>query len=200
MTVSNASHRYRRNRRRLLCTGLWTLGIFSMMAAGGYAFDRPSPAGPVRALRVGALAHDVDGLWSGESKEKGPDLCAEVIFNRSLFHLFSATAYPNAGVSINTRGDTSKVYAGFLLQWEPKTAFFFSTGLGLALHDGQLDTTSAGQKALGSRVLFRIPIEIGYAVNHHHRILLAFDHVSNGGLASPNEGMDTLGLVYEYRY
>ena len=170
MTVSNASHRYRRIRRRLLCTGVWTLGIFSMMAAGGYAFDRPLPAGPVRALRVGTLAHDVDGLWSGESKEKGPDLCAEVIFNRSLFHLFSATAYPNAGVSINTRGDTSKVYAGFLLQWEPKSAFFFSTGLGLALHDGQLDTTSASQKALGSRVLFRIPIEIGYAVNRHHRI------------------------------
>ena len=200
MIVTVASHRCRRNRHRLLKTGLWTWVIVSMMAACGYAFERPSPAGPVRALRVGMLAHDVDGLWSGESKEKGPDLCAEVIFNRSLFDLFSATAYPNAGVSINTRGDTSKVYAGFLLQWEPKSAFFFSTGLGLALHDGQLDTTSANQKALGSRVLFRIPIEIGYAVNHHHRIILAFDHVSNAGLASPNEGMDTLGLVYEYRY
>jgi hypothetical protein len=171
-----------------------------MMAAGAYAFDQPSPTGPVRAFRVGMLAHDVDGLWSGESKEKGPDLCAEVIFNRSLFHLLSATAYPNAGASFNTRGDTSKVYGGFLLQWEPESVFFFSTGLGLALHNGQLDTNSANQKALGSRVLFRIPIEIGYTVNHHHRIILAFDHVSNAGLASPNEGMDTLGLVYEYRY
>jgi len=200
MIVSNPSPRCRRNRRRFLCTGLWTLGIFSMMAACGYAFDHPSPAGLVRAFRVGTLAHDVDGLWSGESKEKGPDLCAEVIFNRLLFHLFSATAYPNAGASINTRGDTSKVYGGFLLQWEPDSAFFFSTGFGLALHDGQLDTDSADRKALGSRVLFRIPIEIGYAVDHHHRIILAFDHVSNAGLASPNEGMDTLGLVYEYRF
>ena len=99
-----------------------------MMAAGGYAFDRPSPAGTVRALRVGTLAHDVDGLWSGESKEKGPDFCAEVIFNRPLFHLLSATAYPSVGASLNARGDTSKIYGGFLLQWETASDFFFSTG------------------------------------------------------------------------
>jgi hypothetical protein len=171
-----------------------------MMAAGGYAFERPSPAGPVRALRVGILAHDVDGLWSGESKENGPDLSAELIINRPLFRLFSATAYPNAGASLNTRGDTSMAYGGFLLQWEPDSPFFVSTGLGLALHDGERDRDPADRKALGSRVLFRIPIEIGYAVDHHHRIVLSFAHASNAGLASPNEGMDTLGIVYEYRY
>jgi lipid A 3-O-deacylase len=171
-----------------------------VMAAGGYAFDQSSPDGPVREVRVGLGAHDVDGLWSGESKEKGPDLCAEVIFNRALFHLLSAPAYPSLGVSLNTRGDTSKVYGGFLLQWESSSAFFFSAGLGLALHDGECDTDSADRKSLGSRVLFRIPIEIGYAVNRQHRIILAFDHISNAYLASPNEGMDTLGLVYGYRF
>jgi hypothetical protein len=104
------------------------------------------------------------------------------------------------GASLNTRGDTSKIYGGFLLQWEPDSAFFFSTGLDLALHDGRLDTDSADRKSLGSRVLFRIPIEIGYALNRRHRIILAFDHISNAYLASPNEGMDTLGLVYGYRF
>jgi hypothetical protein len=179
---------------------MWTWVIFSMMATEGYAFEQQPPAGPVKALRVGMLAHDVDGLWSGESKEKGPDICAEMIISRPLFYLLSATAYPNAGVSLNTRGDTSAVYGGFLLQWEPDSAFFFSTGLGLALHDGRRDRDSVDRKALGSRVLFRIPIEIGYAVDHHHRIILAFAHASNAGLASPNEGMDTLGIAYEYRY
>ena len=200
MIVTHASHRHCRNRRRLLCTGLWTWVIFSMMATGGYAFERPSPAGPIRGLRVGMLAHDVDGLWSGESKEKGPDLCVEVIINRPLLRLLSATAYPNAGASLNTRGDTSMVYGGFLLQWEPNPSFLFSAGLGLALHDGKQDTDSTNRKSLGSRVLFRIPIEIGYAFVQHHRIVLAFAHASNAGLASPNEGMDTLGLLYEYRY
>jgi hypothetical protein len=176
------------------------MALVLMMDHGGYAFDHRSAAGPLRAFRVGLAVHDVGGLWSGESKEKGPDLCAEVIFNRSLFHLLSATAYPNAGASLNTRSDTSKVYGGFLLQWEPASAFFFSTGLGLALHDGRRDTDSADRKSLGSRVLFRIPIEIGYAVNRQHRIILAFDHISNAYLASPNEGMDTLGLLYGFRF
>jgi len=27
-----------------------------------------------------------------------------------------------------------------------------------------------------------------------------FDHVSNADLAHPNEGMDTLGIVYGYRF
>jgi hypothetical protein len=200
MIFSNAFHGCRRIRRRLLCSSIWTWVILSMTAAGGYAFDPYSPAGPIRAFRVGLTAHDVDGLWSGTSKEKGPDLGAEVVFNQTLFHLFAATAYPNAGVSLNTNGDTSKVYGGFLLQWEPDSAFFFSTGLGVALHDGKRDTDSDNRKSLGSRVLFRTPIEIGYSVDRHHRIILAFDHVSNAGLASPNEGMDTLGLVYEYRF
>ncbi|MCB2146259.1 MAG: acyloxyacyl hydrolase [Deltaproteobacteria bacterium] len=195
MMVADAIHRWRR-----LCSGFGTLALVLMTVHGGYAFDRPSSAGPVRALRVGLAAHDVDGLWSGESRENGPDLCAEVIFNRPLFHLLSATAYPNTGASLNTRGNTSKIYGGFLLQWEPDSAFFFSTGVGLALHDGRRDTDSADRKSLGSRVLFRVPIEIGYAVNRHHRIILAFDHISNAYLASPNEGMDTLGLLYGYRF
>lgn len=200
MISLNTVKRCRCIRDWLQRSGLWTLVLFLMMVAGGYAFDHPSPAGPVREIRVGLAAHDVDGLWSGESREKGPDLCAEVIFNHSLFHLLSATAYPNVGADLNTQGDTSKVYGGFLLQWEPDSAFFFSTGLGLALHNGKRDTDSTNWKSLGSRVLFRIPIEFGYAVNRRHRIILAFDHMSNAGLASPNEGMDTLGLIYGYRF
>jgi hypothetical protein len=171
-----------------------------MMVVAGFASEPSSSASPVRELRVGLAAHDVDGLWSGKSKEQGPDLCAEVILNHPLFQFVSATAYPNAGISLNSQGNTSKIYGGLLLQWEPASAFFFSVGLGLALHDGKRDTDLADRKSLGSRVLFRIPIEIGYAVNRHHRILLAFDHVSNAGLASPNEGMDTLGLIYGYRF
>jgi lipid A 3-O-deacylase len=29
---------------------------------------------------------------------------------------------------------------------------------------------------------------------------ILFDHVSNAYLANPNEGMDTLGIVYGYRF
>jgi lipid A 3-O-deacylase len=200
MIFSDGCHRGRRMQSIPLCSGFLVLAAWLMMTGSGIAFDQPPSTGPVRELRVGALAHDVDGLWSGDAKEAGPDFCLEVLFNRRLFDLLSATAYPDAGASLNTRGDTSKIYGGFLLQWEPAPAVFFSTGLGLVLHDGERDTDSASRKSLGSRVLFRVPIEIGYVISRHHRIALAFDHVSNAGLASPNEGMDSLGLVYGYRF
>ena len=196
MTLVKAGTRHHCRHTRLLA-----LALVLVMTGSGYAVETTPPAGPVRELRFGLAAHDVDGLWSHESKEEaGPDLCAEVIFNHALFRLLSATAYPTVGAGLNTRGDTSKLYGGFLLQWEPASSFFFSTGLGLALHDGKRDTDSAERKSLGSPVLFRIPIEIGYVVNRCHRIILAFDHMSNAYLASPNEGMDTLGLFYGYRF
>lgn len=179
---------------------LLAVAVLALMEGNSCAFDQAASAGPIREVRAGLAAHDVDGLWSGESRERGPDLCTELIFNRSLFRLFSAAAYPNVGVSLNTRGDTSRVYGGFLIQWELLPAFFFSTGLGLAMHNGERNTDDQDRKSLGSHILFRVPIEISYAVSRNHRIILAFDHVSNAYLASPNEGMDTLGLLYGYRF
>lgn len=192
---------HRRHIRRQACFSGVPILILVLVAAGwAQAFDRASPGGPIREVRAGLAAHDVDGLWSQASKEEGLDLIAEIVFSYSLFRLHSVSAHPNLGVSLNSRGDTSKAYGGFLLQWEPASRFFFSTGVGLALHNGKLDTDAADQKSLGSRLLFRVPIEIGYTVSRHHRIILAFDHISNAGLASPNQGLDTLGLVYGFRF
>ena len=184
----------------MLRIAYWSLLLVIAMAGGANAFDADSPASLVRGMRVGLAAHDVDKLWSHASKEKGPDLCAEVIFNRMLFNLFRSAAYPNVGATINTRGDTSKIYGGFRLEWEPFSTLMIATGLGLALHNGERDTDLADRKSLGSSVLFRIPIEIGYVFNPHYRIVLAFDHISNAYLFSPNEGMDTLGLMVGYRF
>ena len=103
---------------------------------GGHAFDRPPSEGLIREIRLGVAAHDVDGLWSGESKEAGPDVCGQIAFNRPLLRLLAADAYPTLGLSLNTRGDTSKIYGGILLEWSVRSAFFIATGVGLALHDG----------------------------------------------------------------
>lgn len=54
-------------------------------------------------------------------------------------------------------------------------------------------------KELGSRNLFRIPFEIGFALNDRLRISIMFDHVSNAYLAQPNEGLDTLGVRFGFR-
>ena len=78
-------------------------------------------------------------------------------------------------------------------------AFRSFLGLGLAAHDGKLEN-SDDKKELGSRILFRIPIEIGLLFTLHQGVSIMFDHVSNAYLADPNEGLDTVGLRYTYRF
>lgn len=198
--ISCRADRRRARQTRILSAAICSALFLLMAFDEGCAFDDPATEGLIRELRCGVAAHDIDSLWSGSSKEKGPDIHAGALFNRPLFRLFSATAYPNAGASINTRGDTSKIFGGLLLQWEPSGPFFFSTGADIVLHNGDRDTAGTDRKSLGSRVLLRIPVEIGYAITGHHRIMILFDHVSNAYLANPNEGMDTLGVVYGYRF
>jgi hypothetical protein len=156
--------------------------------------------GWLHEIRGGVLAHDVDHLWTGENVEDGVDLNAEMIFARPAVSALEGRIRLNAGASINTAGNTSKVYGGMLWEWEARFGLFFDVGLGLAVHNGELDTNKPDRKSLGSRVLFRTAIEVGYSFNTHHRIALSFDHVSNASLASPNDGMDTLGLRYCYRF
>lgn len=55
-------------------------------------------------------------------------------------------------------------------------------------------TIQHNRKELGARNLFRIPVEAGFALHDRLRISLLFDHISNGYLAWPNEGLDTLGF------
>jgi lipid A 3-O-deacylase len=149
---------------------------------------------------IGVLAHDVDSLWSGSREESGVDLNAELVFQRPSFPMLSGTVRPNLGLSINNRGDTSKVYCGALWELGVKSRGFLNLGIGAAMHDGELETSRAGKKELGSRVLFRIAFELGYTLNQRHRVSFAFDHISNADLASPNEGLDTVGIRYGYLF
>ncbi len=156
---------------------------------------------PWRAeIRMGVLVHDVDNLWSHSRKEDGVDLNAELILAYPDWQLLAGRIHSNLGASVNTQGDTSKVYGGLLWEYQFDSGIFLNLGLGGAVHDGRLDTDRDDTKSLGSRILFRIPIEIGYAAKRHHRISIMFDHISNGYLANPNQGLDTVGLRYGYRF
>jgi hypothetical protein len=149
-------------------------------------------------IRMGILAHDVP-IWSRTSEEGGVDFNAEFIFGYPDFSLFSGILRTNLGFSLNSRGDTSKIYSGLLWEYIWDSGIFIDLGLGLAVHDGKLDNGD-DRKQLGSRILFRIPIEIGLLFARRHGISIMFDHVSNAYLAEPNEGLDTIGLRYSYRF
>jgi lipid A 3-O-deacylase len=150
--------------------------------------------------RIGLQAHDVNGLWSGSRAEGGFDVNAELVFNRPGFFLWQGRILPNLGVTVNNQGDTSTLYGGVIWEFVSKAGFFFNTGLGLAVHNGELETDEDQKKALGSRVLFRIPVEIGATFGKRHRIAFMFAHISNAYLAEPNEGLDVAGVRYGFQF
>ena len=154
---------------------------------------------PVDEIRLGVLYHDL-GVWGGSSNEGGVDINAELVFSPSL-DLFNGTLRPNLGFSLNTTGDTSKIYGGALWEYRWIKGYFIDLAVGLAAHNGETDEGDvANMNQLGSPLLFRLAIETGYAFGGHHLISIMFDHISNGYLTEPNEGLDTLGLRYGYRF
>lgn len=162
--------------------------------------EEPPDAGILYGVRLGLLAHDVGGLWSHSRAEGGVDVNAEIVFKKPSLRLLEGTILPNLGVSINSHGGTSKAYGGLLWEFLFDNGLFANSGVGLAVHNGQLESENANKKKLGSRVLFRIPIEFGFSLYERHRISVLFDHISNAYLASPNEGLDTLGVRYGFQF
>lgn len=159
-----------------------------------------SADGLVSELKLGVLAHDVPNLWSGFSVE--PDsvaINAEALLSPSLPFLGGAI-HPAIGASIATEGGTSSIYLDARWQVELGSHFFIGLGLGAAVHDGQLELKNWDEKALGSRVLFHIPLEIGYRLDEHNSISAYFEHMSNANTSDPNEGLDRLGARYGYRF
>ena len=151
------------------------------------------------AIRAGILVHDVP-LWSGTRAEGGIDLNAEVGLTFPDYPLFDGMLSSNLGFNLNSRGDTSNIYGGLLWEHIWNSGIFLNFGLGLAVHNGHLETGDDNKKELGSRFLFRIPIEIGLYFARHHGVSIMYDHASNAYLADPNEGLDTIGLRYSYRF
>jgi hypothetical protein len=167
------------------------------------ALDHPSTAladGLIEELKLGVLDHDVPNLWSGfRAEPNSVDINIEALLSPSIPFL-GGTIRPAIGGTINTEGATSHGYVDARWQYELPSGIFFGLGLGAAVHDGQLELDDLDRKALGSRVLFHIPVEIGLRLDAHDSISAYFEHTSNANTADPNEGLDRLGIRYGYRF
>lgn len=151
-------------------------------------------------LSVGVLNHDTPDLWSGFRAEKDSvDINVEAQLSPSM-QLFFGTLRPAIGGSISTAGQTSMGYIDARWTYEAASGLFFGIGLGGAIHDGNIGLTDLNRKALGSRVLFHIPLEFGYRFDAHQSVSAYFEHTSNGYTQTYNEGMDRLGVRYGYRF
>lgn len=154
----------------------------------------------ITELWLGGLAHDVGAF--GRSKEENfaaIDLGVRFETLRGEFWDLVAQPRPHTGFHLNIDGDTSQWFGGITWNFDLGYGLFFGADFGLALHDGNLRTSTLDRKELGLRILFREGAELGYRLNHHNSISLILDHVSNGRLAEANEGLDSFGLRYTWR-
>jgi lipid A 3-O-deacylase len=154
----------------------------------------------ISEIRIGALYHDVPGLWSGFSVEQpSADANFEVLF-APWAKTFGGYLKPAIGATVNFNGDTSKAYADLRWEIEAGSGLFGALGMGAAVHDGELNLVDEDRKALGSRVLFHPSAELGYRFDGVNSVSLFADHMSNGFSMRYNEGMDTLGVRFGHRF
>lgn len=175
----------------------------ALVAAAMLLLEPALPAladGLIDELKIGVLAHDVPDLWSGfRAEPSSADINIEALFTPSVAFL-GGTIRPALGASINTEGYTSNVYLDARWQLEMGSGIFLGLGVGGTVHNGQLNLEDWNKKALGSRVLFHIPVELGYRFDEHDSVSIYFEHMSNAYTVDPNEGMDRLGVRYGYRF
>src|SRR5262245_8564995 len=158
----------------------------------------------VDEIRFGVYDHDTDLF--GHKKESGVDLVLEALSTRIAALRFIGSPRFLIGVNINTAGQTNQVYIGLIRSWDlfhavlkTDDAIFLEGTLGGGLNDGKLDVLGKpeGQrwKSHGSHLLFREAVGVGYRFNPKWSMALNLSHISNAGLAEPNEGLNNVGLT-----
>lgn len=148
--------------------------------------------GIVSEVRAGVLAHDL-GIF-GNAKEGGASVNAEVYFKDLKWIDGKWQFRPSVGVTVNTQGDTSFAYANLNVSHPISEAVFVEAGAGVAVHNGEKRSSDPETKELGSQVLFHLSASVGVELSERVTLSAYVDHISNGNLAHPNEGLETVGI------
>ncbi|HXO01938.1 MAG TPA: acyloxyacyl hydrolase [Stellaceae bacterium] len=165
-------------------------------------------------FKFGVWDHDVHFLGG---KEHGADINPEVIIASPITNDMIANApwwlywtlqpRPTIGAAINTAGDTDQFYVGATWSWfltqniiNPGDGIVLGYFFGPGFNDGEIQSHTSDRKALGSHVLFREALDLGYQINPTWEISVYLDHISNGGLAKENQSINDVGLRLGYRF
>jgi lipid A 3-O-deacylase len=160
---------------------------------------RPGLWGFISEVRLGVVAHDI-GPFSSNEEDIIADYNGEILFNSPGFLDIVWAPRPHLGFTLNTGGDTSQVYAGLTWEYEFWRSWFIDFSLGGSLHNGKKQTTQINRKELGCHLLFRESFEIGYRFPGGHSVTGFLDHISNANICDANEGLESAGIRYGYRF
>jgi lipid A 3-O-deacylase len=193
-------------------------GLLAVLCLAAAAFLAPVAARAQNLtfseVKFGILAHDVHFLGG---KEHGVDLNPEIIWQSPVADAWAASLppylawmvqpRPTIGGEINTSGFTDQAYLGATWTWQlagnvvrPDDGIALSYFFGPAFNDGDIIGKARDRKSLGSHVLFREALELGYRITPLYQISAFVDHVSNGGLAKQNESINDVGVRFGVRF
>jgi hypothetical protein len=153
----------------------WQLGVL----ATGLLLSRVAGAEPTRFALQG-------GQWGlGPTAEHALTVQLEL---RPGVHWWWVR--PTAGLLQSTDG-TQFVFAGVLLDLPLPWGVTLSPGFAPGIR------TVDGSRNLGSHLLFKSSVELGFPLFPGLRGLVGFAHISNGKLATPNPGIELLIFGFE---
>lgn len=159
-------------------------------------------------LRFGVFQHDTNLI--GHQKETGVDFALELLSGPLVRSRLLGSPRLVIGGAVNSAGQTNQAYIGLVGRYDlyhdlfvPRDTFFVEGTVGGDWNDGKLNVLNTplaeDWKSHGSHVLFRIGVGAGYRLNRTWSVAISFNHISNAGLAYPNEGMNDLGLLVGIR-
>lgn len=167
------------------------LALSSLSDASAQLFDE---------VRAGVYAQSCCGI--GSDKEQGAAINAEALFASPDFLSALGAPRPLVGATIATDSDaTSQIYAGLEWKLDVSPRWFVAASGGGVIHNGETDrfdpVADAGRVGstvfYGCRALFRIAGDVGYRLTDRVSASFHWNHISNAGLCSENEGMDQIG-------
>ncbi|MBL4618074.1 MAG: acyloxyacyl hydrolase [Robiginitomaculum sp.] len=168
----------------------------------------------VEEIRLGVLDHDVNVTGNGAGgKEDGVNIAGEIVFASPDFLQWAWSPRPFVNLSVNTHGETSFGGAGLAWQTDIGNRYFAEFDFGVVYHDGisnlptdpgdpvriRLDATRV---ILGSDLLFRSVLGLGFHVNDQWDASIVFEHLSHGQILAQgrNEGLDNIGIRFSRKF
>lgn len=194
----------------------WTRGL---AAAAAVMLAMPAAIAQAQNLtysevKFGVLDHDPHFL---KGKERGVDLNPEIILQSPIADSWAASLpeyvrwavqpRPTLGGEINTAGFTDQGYFGATWTWQvaanllrPDDGVTVSYFFGPSFNNGQTVARQPDRESLGSHVLFRLALELGYRIDPVWQISAMIDHESNAGLARQNQSLNDIGARIGIRF
>jgi len=177
--------------------------VAAILGLVGSTVSSSANDGPFDEIRFGLFQHDTALI--GHQKERGVDSAFEVLSHPLIDLPLIGSPRLVVGGVVNSEGQSDQAYVGFSGQWHlahdvfrSSDSIFVEGTVGADWNDGKTDVRGTPLelhwKSHGSHFLIRSGVDVGYSLDETWSLAVSFNHISNAGLATPNEGMNDIGL------